>query len=632
MCGIAGFVHLDGRPLDPARDGPILERMGAAIRHRGPDDARSVIWQNVGFMFRRLAIVDLQDGMQPFHTPDGRITAMTNGEIYNHQEIRHGMAGRHSLGTRSDCEVVPYLYLDRGLDLFEPVQGKFAVALLDRQERRLLLARDRLGIKPLFYCMPEGAEVLVFASELKALFAHPAVPRRFDWLAALERPIQTDSRYGELPSGFVGIDRLPAAHIMDLSLDGGRYRLHRYWRMPERPEADEGKPAGHYVEAYRALLEDSVRKRLMADVDVGLFLSGGIDSSAIAAIAARQRTLPTFSVRHLSTQEDASAASAVARHLDVPNHQVSFDALVRPFRPDDWRHILWSCELCDIVPDSFFKFFLHAYARQRYPDLKVILLGQGSDEFNGGYLGQMLGRSPPIATDDWARLGNHIRTIEARYQARRLGITARWPQLLDSGILRRDYLAALGGGQASRSVWDLYSGLWRSNLDHHIWHEDRTASANAIENRLPFLDHRLVELQATVPERLHAELFTDKMILRRAVHDLLPPHLAMRRKVPFYGDRRQTKDQALGILTGLIKANKGELLDQAIAGSERTGGPLDADKLRAFAGSTERAFWQKPRVSRQAALLRLVNMGLLADMAASLDVPAALPGPLPVRV
>ena len=629
MCGIAGFVRLDGRPLDAAQDGRILERMGAAIRHRGPDDAQAMIWENVGFMFRRLAIVDLETGMQPFHSPDGRISAMVNGEVYNHRALRRDMAGRHPLTTQSDCEVVPYLYLDRGLELFAPVQGKFAAALLDRQQRRLLLARDRLGVKPLFYCLAEGGKVLVFASELKALFAHPAVPRRFDWLATLARPVQLDSHYGELPSGFVGIERLPAGHLLDLSLDRGDYRLQRYWQMPERPEDDAGLPVGHYLEAYRALLEDSVRQRLMADVDVGLFLSGGIDSSAIAAIAARHSKLPTFSVAHGSTREDASAADAVARHLGLRNHPVSFDALARPFAPDDWRRILWSCELCDVGPDSFFKYHLHAYARQRYPGLKVILLGQGSDEFNGGYMSQMLNLAPPIHPRNWPRLGQHIRNKEARYQAQRHGITAHWPHLLDTGALKADYLAALGGEPAA-TVWDRYVGFWRSNVDYHTWQEDRTASAHAIESRLPFLDHRLIEFQATLPERLHGELFTDKMILRRAVGDLLPEHLALRRKVPFFGDRRDTSEQAYGLLLGMIKSNGGELLDQAIAGSELTDGPLDADRLRALARATERRFWQKPKIWRHSSLLRLVNMGLLAEMAATLQFPAPAAPPLPV--
>ncbi len=625
MCGIAGYVHLDGRALVADVDGPLLNRIGDAMRHRGPDDARVTQWNNVGLVFRRLSIIDVDGGAQPFHTPDGRISSMTNGEIYNHRDLRKDLGKRHRLRSASDCEVLPYLYLERGLGMFETVNGMFATVLLDREQRRLLLARDRLGEKPLFYCVLPGQSTLVFASELKALFAHPDVPRRFDWDAMLTRVQNIDTRAGERPSGFIGIERIPAGSILDLSLTDGSFTVHPYWHLPERLDASDPTGAHGWTERYRALLEESVRLRQMADVGCGLFLSGGIDSSALAALAAREQALPTFSIRHPSTREDADAASRVSSSLGLPNHQVSFDRTVASAVPDDWRRILWSCEYADVNAEQLFKYYLHAFARRRYPALKVILLGQGSDELNGGYLGMVLDRPPPYAPEDWQRMGNRIRERDAAYVALTSGLIGRASSLVEQGVISLDFIRALGGRAPGSATWDLYFDLFRGNLDTHLWHEDRTAAAHSIESRVPYLDHRLVELQAQIPERLHETLFTDKRILRRAMRDLLPEDIVHRRKVPlFYGKEQH---HTFRMMHGLLASNGGELIEQAVEGSRLTDGPIDAARLRTMMSEVAR----DPAMSNFEPLLAIVNMGLLAHMAATLEVPAAQPDRLPVE-
>lgn len=616
MCGIAGLVHLDGRPASGPADCLILERMGNAMRHRGPDDAGITIWNNSGLVFRRLSIVDVDGGAQPFHTPDGRISSITNGEIYNHRELRAHLAKRHAFRTQSDCEVLPFLYLDHGIEMFEPVNGMFATALLDRHMNRLLLARDRLGEKPLFYCVLPESRTMVFASELKALFAHPDVPRRFDWRTMLTRVQNIDLTVGERPSGFLGIDRLPAGAIMDLSLQDGNYRIQSYWRLPERDDSNDRITAGECIEQYRALLDNSMRLRETAEVGCGLFLSGGIDSSALAALASRRQALPTFSIRNASTLEDAEAAARVARHLGMPNHQISFDRSAASLKPDHWRRILWSCEYADINAEQLFKYYLHAYARQRYPELKVILLGQGSDEFNGGYLGMLLNGVPPFVKQDWARMGETIRRDDATHVAFTSGLVGRAGHLLDHGVVRRDFISSiLGGRESGLTIWDSYVNLYRGNLDTHLWHEDRTAAAHSIENRVPFLDHRLVELQARVPERLHAALFTDKRILRDAMKGLLPVAIIERRKGPlFYGkEQHHTFRMMLGVLMG----RHGELLDQAVEGSRLTDGPIDGVRLHAMAKRVACG----PEMDHFEQLLAIVNMGVLAHMSATLEAP-----------
>ena len=419
MCGIAGYINLDGRPLAGECATPLLTAMGDAIQHRGPDDTRIMLWENVGFIFKRLSIVDVAGGGQPMETDDGSVCAMVNGAIYNHREIRSCLAHRGALRTRSDCEVIPYLYLERGLALFAPVNGMFAVALLDRRKRRVVLGRDRLGVKPLYYCVADSGRVLVFASELKGLFAHPAVPRSFDWRGSFA-DLHQDTQPRELHSGFVGIERVPAAGLVDVDLDRGTLAINEYWKLPERDEPSTRRTASSYVDDYRALLEDSVRLRLMADVGYGLFLSGGIDSSMIAAIAARAGPFPTFSVLSRSTagSGDAEFAHEVAARLRLPNHQVHFDEEDITVTPDDWRRILWHCEMPGLTAEQLFKFGLHAYARQRYPSLKVMLLGQGSDEYDG--------RLPPVA----ARSGH-------RFEPRPLGFRRSVPPLRSGQACRR---------------------------------------------------------------------------------------------------------------------------------------------------------------------------------------------------
>lgn len=613
MCGIAGYVNLDGRPLDPDVDAPILAAMGAALHHRGPDDTRSMLWENVGFIFKRLSIVDVAGGAQPLHAADGRISAIVNGEIYNHHDIRADLARRHALRTQSDCEVVPFLYLERGLDLFAPVNGMFAVALLDREQRRVLLARDRMGVKPLFHCVADGGRVLVFASELKGLFAHPAVPRVFDWSAALADAGGPCADPHAQPSGFRGIERVPAAGIVDIDLDRRAVTVRRYWSLPARDAAPATRPASHYVDGYRALLEDSVRLRLMADVGYGLFLSGGIDSSAVAAIAARAGPFPTFSILSASTEGsgDARGAHDVADALALPNHQVLFDEATLAIEPDHWRRVLWTCELHSLTAEQLFKFNLHAFAKRRYPGLKVMLLGQGSDEFNGGYLSHLLGRDGPWHARDWQEAGQRLDTAGAQRMAAAAGIGGGYLDLFGDGTLTRDFAAASAAvdGAARQTTWDRYVGHYRRNLDYHLWHEDRTASAHSIENRVPFLDYRLLEFVAQVPEDLHSRLFVDKRILREAMAPLLPACVVTRPKgYLFYG---KSQAHAFRMMYSMLQRRGGELVEQAIAGSMRTAGPLDAERFRALAAAVGR----DPAGKGVTRLLWLVNMGMLADMA-----------------
>jgi asparagine synthase (glutamine-hydrolysing) len=347
----------------------------------------------------------------------------------------------------------------------------------------------------------------------------------------------------------------------------------------------------------------------------------------VTALAAPAGPFPTFSVLSRSTvgSGDAEAAREVAMYCSVPNHQVLFQEQGPAVTPDDWRRILWSCEIFGAGPEQLFKYYLHAFAKQRYPDLKVILLGQGSDEFNGGYMSKTLGEKDAWTPDDWTELGDGLQSNATTRAARIGGLSDNDALLMSLGVLDQSCIRGATTADASRCTWDRYVGRWRQNLDYHLWHEDRTAAAHGIENRVPFLDYRILELLATIPAEHHAALFADKKILRRAVAGLLPVRITERRKGYFFHGRQQ--HHAYNMMYSILAANNGELIDQAIAGSVRTGGPLVPDRFRAYF----RDVGGYRTLGHMSRLVELVNMGVLADLAAGPSQIPARTSALPVR-
>jgi asparagine synthase (glutamine-hydrolysing) len=406
---------------------------------------------------------------------------------------------------------------------------------------------------------------------------------------------------------------VPAAVIVDVDLRGGGIRPHRYWSLPACASDAGAAPAQLYVDRYRELLEDSIRLRMPDEVPFGVFLSGGIDSVAIAAIAARRASFPTFTVLSASTAADADSAHAIARRLTLPNHLLLFDSTSAAVTPDHWREVLWTCELPGATAEQLYKFHLHAHARARYPGLKVMLLGQGSDEFNGGYIAWTLGAQGPWDASHWGAMHRELARVDLRAAAAQAGFGSVLHELIDRGVLAGDFIRVAAGRPRDANAWRLYAGRYRGNLDYHLWHEDRTAAAHAIEDRVPFLDYRLLEHVASVPACHHAALFTDKQILRRAVADLLPAEFAKRPKGYFFYGRAQR--HTLRMMYRLLLANEGELVEQALAGSAHTDGPLDANRLRAWIAELGR----RPDLANLTRVLHLVNMGVLADLAARSD-------------
>ncbi|MFF0745848.1 asparagine synthase (glutamine-hydrolyzing) [Streptomyces sp. NPDC004111] len=616
MCGIAGTARIDGQDLGPGTDA-LLELLADTLHHRGPDE-RDVLRQGpVGLAFTRLSLVNPEDGSQPLVSDDGNLVLIANGEVYNHRELAASLPSGVRLRTGSDCEVLLYLYRRHGLDFLRDVRGMFGLILWDRARGQLVLARDRFGIKPLYYHRDERR--ITLSSEIKGLFADPATPRAFDWERSLSVPaVAASPRFGGpgTVTWFEGVRTVPAATVLRIDLADGRTHSHRYWEMPVEPE--EGTGPEEFTRRYGEILTESVRECATADTELGLLLSGGVDSAAVLALAAPQLgNVHTFTALSGGTRVngDAEHAARLARELGVPNHQVVFGRDQVP-TPEEWRRLVWLAETPMTGPEIYYKHELHRFARAERPGLRGMLLGAASDEFNGGYSRELIGEK------DWDSFEESLRHMDrATALDRHPGLRRWWSEGHD--YFSDAALDHLGGGPG-RDVYRAYvESEYAKIQQYNVWHEDRTAAGSSTEARVPFLDHRLVELTAVIPRHLRPRLLWDKRILRDAVRDRLPARIADRPKGPFfYGSGTR---HAYRMLVGVLRANDGELVERALAapGADRyLDGPAVRRRLAGFGdGATD-----DPAVEL---LMRVVNMGLLAEMAAQPPRLADLsPGPV----
>ncbi len=620
MCGLAGVVNLTGAPVDPGVES-ILRKMGQEIAYRGPDDEQIIREGPTGFVFRRLSIVDVEGGRQPFRSADGSLTLMVNGEIYNHLELRKHLKQPRRFVSHSDCEVILYLYEEMGLRFLDLLVGMYAIALYDRNANRLILARDRFGIKPLFYAHDQ--QRLIFGSEIKAILQHPDSPREFDWASALtDASAWSLFAQGEGPpvSFFKGVTHLPGGHYVTADTQTGKVETVRYWSMPLLGDtvASDSRTDEQLIEGYGELLSDSVKKCLMSDVEYGAFLSGGLDSVAICALAAPAGSFHTFSVLGQSTftNGDSRFAHIAAKELKLSNHQVLFEWQSKQVTAEQWKDLLWLCESPWCGPEQLYKFQLHRFAKATRPGLKVMLSGQGSDEFNGGY-------GSVVSSTGYK---GYIEQLE-QFDRNRLmrGSDPFFSMAERPGtrpILKRTFLNGRQRHQSrSENAWDGYLEARHRDLQmYNCWHEDRTAAGNNIENRVPFLDHRLVEYANQVPQGRREAMFWDKRILRQAMKNTLQPELTERPKGPFFfgKDLRYTNRMMLGILS----ANGYGLIEEAMSAPGARDvfepGALDAI-IKTVEGD--------PEATGTDRVLRLVNMCLLSlranDRAATaLDKPS----------
>ena len=562
MCGIAGIVASDRLEAD---DRDRVVRMRDVIAHRGPDDAGLFADAQAGLGHRRLSIVDVAAGHQPLSNEDGTVWIAFNGEIYNHAQVRVGLeAAGHQYKTRCDTETIVHAYEEWGDACVDHLRGMFAFAIWDAPRRRLLLARDRLGVKPLYWAMAGGR--LLFGSEIKSILKSGLLRAEANE-AALPELLATRYLSGT-ETLFKGIHRLQPGHT--LVFENGAVSLREYWDVPVGRESTAlaGQSDQAIVGRFRELLEEAVRIRLMADVPLGMFLSGGLDSSAIAAMMARMidRPLQTFSVAFQQRAfSELDYARQVARAIGADAHEIVIDdqdffgALPR---------LIWHEDEPIAHPSSIPLYFVSALARQH---VKVVLTGEGSDELLAGYAkypkalvnwrAASAYGAVPAPLRHWiadtlvpslpARLGRIAqrsflampRTPEAMFFDNFAGIGLK----RQATLLAPAHAAHATPGSAygpSRGFFDrpngnsttldrlLYTDL-KTYLVELLMKQDQMSMAASIESRVPFLDHKLVEFAAALPARMKLRGFTTKWILREAVREILPAGILTRKKMGF---------------------------------------------------------------------------------------------------
>jgi asparagine synthase (glutamine-hydrolysing) len=548
MCGIAGWAGL------PDTDDETLRRMCAAITHRGPDDDGAHTEPGrVGLGFRRLSIIDLEGGAQPLHSESGSVVATCNGEIYNFQALRRDLEGRgHRFATHSDCETIVHLYEDRGLDFLKELRGMFAIALWDAERGRLVLARDRLGVKPLYWSPAQGG--LLYGSEPGAILASGLVEARPDPEAIGE---YLTLQYVPPPrSGFQGIFKLAPGEMLVLER-GGEPRVSRWWSLDHAtktaPSDDEA------VERLDEMLAEATRLRMIADVPVGAFLSGGIDSSLVVSYMAEQSShVHTFSIDFPHARySEAAHAKEVAQVYGTEHEEFLVEPDIVPTIASAVRFAGEPFADSSMIPT----YVLSEVTRRR---VTVALSGDGGDEAFAGYIRHRLATAAdrlgpvPLAARPLARaltatglngrLGRVARGLAAvgrsphdRYAA----IMAHFDPSAMQRLCRPEFLVEAGG---SRRAWDGVLALPDvRGVDRYLALDtatylpgdlllkvDRMSMAHALEVRSPLLDHHVYEYAASLPSDLKLRKGTTKWLLKAlAARRGLPEHLIHRRKMGF---------------------------------------------------------------------------------------------------
>ena len=565
MCGIAGIV--DSTPSEAKER--LLRRMLGLIRHRGPDAFGIYADDKVGLSSARLSILDLAGGDQPIHNEDQSIWIVYNGEVFNYLELREDLEKKgHRFYTKTDTEVLVHLYEDLGTDLFRLLNGQFAIALWDKRKQSLMLARDRVGIRPLFYHVKDGK--LLFGSEIKAIFADPDVTRELDFRTISDiftcwSPLGSETAFKDVRQ------LLPGHYAV---FQDGNLSIERYWQVSFSGQSDGRRPFSSHVEELNALLYDATKIRLRADVPVGAYLSGGLDSTYVTSLVKKHfnNQLRTFSVSFSDERFDEAPFQQKAVEALQTDHSI-----IRCTERDiggNLPSVIWHTEVPMTRTAPVPMYMLSGLVREN--NFKVVLTGEGSDEIFAGY---------DIFKEDrvrrfWAR--------EPDSTLRPLLLKRLYPDIFSSDAGRTGaFLTGFFKKGLSRVDSPVYSHLirWENTsqiktffsdeyqkqagtvndfvdrfaatlpADYMRWEPlsraqyteiatfmssyllssqgDRVAMGHSVEGRFPFLDYRVVEYACSLPPQHRLNVLKDKFILRQAANSLIPPELALRPKQPY---------------------------------------------------------------------------------------------------
>ncbi len=528
--------------------------MSGRLVHRGPDDDGLFCEGPAALAARRLSIIDLAHGHQPIENEDGSAVVVQNGEIYNYRELKRELEGKgHRFATDCDTEVLVHLWEEEGERFVERLRGMFAIALWDKRRRRLLLARDRFGIKPLYYRHKDGG--LSFASELKAMLEQPGFSRAID-----PRAVSAYLAFNSIPAPltiFAEARKLPPGHL--LAWEGGELELRRYARAGAVTDGERGGSEAELAAELREVLDDSVRAHLVADVPVGVLLSGGVDSGGLAALAAAHSTeaVRTFSIGFEEAGfDELSRARLVAERYGTDHHELVV-------RPD-------AVELLPKLVEAFDEPFGDSSALPTYlvselaaGQVKVVLSGEGGDELFGGYytyvadlLARRVGRLAPLARPLAEALPSRHDRVGFDYKAKRFARAAALPPLerhhawkeifapqlrseltgegasgWDPVDLYRERYAETAGADPLSRMQDVDLGIYL--VDDLLVKTDRLSMAHSLEARVPFLDQHVAELAFSLPRRMKVRGFQKKRLLRKALAPLLPKEIVHGRKQGF---------------------------------------------------------------------------------------------------
>ena len=561
MCGIFGLMRLAGGSIDPE----LLDRMSSQIVHRGPDDCGKYVAGMAAIGMQRLSIIDVAGGHQPIGNESGSVQVVCNGEIYNYQELRSDLCSRgHQFSTNSDTEVLVHLYEEYGENLLSRLRGMYAFAIWDANQQRLLLSRDRLGIKPLYYW--QTPDTVVFASEIKSILANPEVPREVD-------PVSLSNYlslgYTLAPrTMFRGIQKILPAHYLLATRD--RVITRRYWNIPQEPS--RALPEEEWAEGLLDKLREVVRSHMISDVPLGAFLSGGLDSSSIVCLMAQimDRPVETFSIGFAEQDkyyDELPFAKTVASACKTKHQEI----IVRPDVFELFPKLIWHMD--EPIADSAFvtTHLVSEFARR---SVTVILSGVGGDELFGGYrryLGANVARYynkipgfirksllPKIV--DWlpidrgSKIKDSFRLAKVFISSNHLSPGASYLNYLSfysmagqSQLLNQDLHAFLGQHSQQHPLYEYLPrteridlGNWMMFLDMRtqlpddlLCLTDKMSMASSLECRVPFLDHELVEYAASMPSHLKVHGMKLKYILKKAMAHILPDEILHRSKRGF---------------------------------------------------------------------------------------------------
>jgi asparagine synthase (glutamine-hydrolysing) len=566
VCGIAGVLSLNGAPL---QDPGVPARMASFLVHRGPDQEGALVDGPLGFGFRRLRIIDLEGGRQPVANEQQTIWAIFNGEIYNFVELRDQLERQgHQFRTQSDSEVIVHAYESYGLDFAQHLRGMFAIALWDRERKRLVLLRDRIGKKPLFWSVRNGQ--LAFASEIKAFLPWPELDRTLDpeavhdYLSFLSVPAPKTI--------FKQVHKLRPAHYLIADADTGAINTTRYWQL--HPMPDRSKPRSYFVQGVRDLLEESVRLRLRSDVPLGALLSGGVDSTAVVGLMTRQPTagtVNTFSIGFQDVRFDETSYARLAARAFGTSHT---EEVVGPISVELLERLVWYLDE-PFADSSAIPTYQVSRAARRH--VTVALSGDGGDELFAGYPRYQLSRrlrrlaripeplragmsrlaheghrrfavSHPAAGEGLRRVAKAVDLTWLSESHRMITLLNYFEETDKRSLYHADFTAHLNGyssldDMASQML--KFSGAddpivpfmahdFETNLvDDALVKVDRMSMACSLEVRSPLLDHKLVEFASTIPPEFKLRGGQTKLIFKEALRDVLPVEIAKRCKKGF---------------------------------------------------------------------------------------------------